>query len=91
MLDVTTDPVCGMTLGSADAVASALTDGRRFHFCCPRCHAAFLDTPHRYVGWANQQPRPLGTQDGRSTRAEATNGTATSPDVQPCDFPVVTA
>lgn len=51
MPDLLLDPVCGMEIRLGDTFATAVTDGRRFHFCCPRCHAAFLDTPHRYVGW----------------------------------------
>ena len=52
------DPVCGMELGVRDAVASAVIEGRRFYFCCLRCHAAFLDTPHRFVGWADDPVGP---------------------------------
>jgi YHS domain-containing protein len=86
MLDLKTDPVCGMEIGSRDAVASAVTDGRRFYFCCLRCHAAFLDAPHRYVGWASDPPRLPHAQGGSFARAGATNGTRTGPGLEPCHF-----
>ena len=60
MLDVMRDPVCGMDIPLHDAAASAVTEGRRFYFCCFRCHAAFLDTPHRFIGWAGDPSRVLG-------------------------------
>ncbi len=59
MGDLLLDPVCGMEIESGGAVASAVAEGRRFHFCCPRCYAAFLDTPHRYVGWPGEPVRPV--------------------------------
>ena len=60
MLDVMRDPVCGMDIRLHDAAASVVTEGRRFYFCCVRCHAAFLDTPHRFIGWAGEPSRVLG-------------------------------
>lgn len=59
MPDAMQDPVCGMEIEIHQAVASVVTEGRRYFFCCPRCHAAFLDTPHRYVGWAEDPTGPL--------------------------------
>ena len=53
MLQQTLDPVCGMEIADGSAVASTVIEGRRFYFCCSRCEAAFLDTPHRFVGWAD--------------------------------------
>ena len=53
------DPVCGMNIGIHEAVASVVTEEQRFYFCCLRCHAAFLDTPHRYIGWAGDPIRLL--------------------------------
>ena len=70
MLDVMRDPVCGMDIPLHDAAASAVTEGRRFYFCCFRCHAAFLDTPHRFIGWVDDPSRTLqavvATQTGSS-------------------------
>lgn len=60
MLDVMRDPVCGMDVPLHDAVANAVAEGRRFYFCCVRCHAAFLDTPHRFIGWADDPSPVLG-------------------------------
>ena len=84
MLDLKTDPVCGMEIGFRDAVASAVTDGQDFYFCCFRCHAAFKDTPHRYVGWAGDPPRLMRTQNGRSARGGSMSGTMTGPGFEPC-------
>ena len=86
MPDVMKDPVCGMEIGLRDAIASAMTEGQRFYFCCFRCHAAFLDTPHRYVGWAGDPSRQLHAQDDWSVRAGAMSGTTTSPSLEPCRF-----
>lgn len=55
MIHRTKDPACGRKINLRDAIASAVSEGQRFYFCSVRCHAVFLDTPHRYVGWA---PRP---------------------------------
>lgn len=46
-----TDAVCGAPLDLREAVATVVFSGKRFYFCSRSCHAAFLDTPHRYVGW----------------------------------------
>ena len=42
------DPVCGMTLEPAAAVASADFDGRRVYFCSNSCHSRFLANPAAY-------------------------------------------
>jgi YHS domain-containing protein len=76
MPELMTDPVCGMDLGVRGAIASAVTEGRRFYFCCLRCHAAFLDTPHRFVGWAGDPSRPLRTAVATRTRVG----------LEPCHF-----
>lgn len=76
MSDLMRDPVCGMVLGVRDAVASAVTEGRCFYFCCLRCHAAFLDTPHRFVGWAGD---PLSLP-------HAAVPTRTTAGLEPCHF-----
>lgn len=65
------DPVCGMDLETHRAVASATAEDRRFHFCCLRCQAAFLDTPHRYVGWPGDPIQPAAAlATGRRARLE---------------------
>lgn len=86
MLDLKRDPVCGREIGLGDAIASAVTDGRRFYFCCSRCHAAFLDTPHRYVGWAGGPRHLPRAQDRWSARAGVMDRTTTSPGLEPCHF-----
>lgn len=76
MPDLMRDPVCGMAIALGDAFASAETEGRRFHFCCFRCHAAFLDTPHRFVAWAGDPSFAL----------QPTVMTRTAPSLRPCHF-----
>ena len=76
MSELTRDPVCGMDIGVEQAIASVVADGRRFYVCCPRCHAALLDTPHRYVGWPRDPTRP------HSERI----ATAATPRLEPCHF-----
>lgn len=69
MAQLMRDPVCGMELSARDAVASVMSEGIRFYFCCVRCHAAFLDTPHRFVGWGGDPPALLPAAITTRTRA----------------------
>ena len=86
MPELMRDPVCGMELGLRDAAASVASEGQRFYFCCLRCHAAFLDTPHRFVGWANDPPRPVRAPDGWLTHPGTQRPRTTSPVAGPCHF-----
>ncbi len=80
------DPVCGMTIRLGDAVASAVIEERRLYFCCLRCHAAFLDTPHRYVGWAGDPPRSPRGQGDWPADAGSIEATAPGPGLASCHF-----
>lgn len=51
MLGAARDPVCRKVIGRLEPIAAQTSEGRRFYFCSSSCHAAFVDTPHRYVGW----------------------------------------
>ena len=86
MPDLTRDPVCAMEIGIREVMATAVTQGHRSSFCCFRCHAAFLDAPHRYAGFAGDPSRLVRVQDGWSTRPGATIETTTSPGPEPCHF-----
>jgi YHS domain-containing protein len=77
MPDMVRDPVCGMEIGSRLSVATAVSEERRFHFCCLRCYAAFLDTPHSYVGWVGR---------GEPADTGPTGKTATNRGPEPCHF-----
>jgi len=44
-----TDPVCGMTVKTADAPNKADHDGHTYYFCSPRCFAKFTAEPGRYL------------------------------------------
>ena len=43
-----TDPVCGMSVSSADI--SYTFQGEAYHFCCKGCLATFREEPERYRG-----------------------------------------
>jgi Cu+-exporting ATPase len=42
------DPVCGMTINSADAAATEIRAGEIYHFCSTACHDTFTADPARY-------------------------------------------
>jgi len=44
-----TDPVCGMQIDEADAVATAEYRGKTYHFCSDDCKEAFEEAPEDYV------------------------------------------
>lgn len=85
MPDFQIDPVCGMQIASDAAVASSVTDGQRFVFCCSRCHAAFLDMPHRFVGWGGDAPHAPSARDGLSTGEPAAQQLIAR-GLEPCHF-----
>lgn len=55
MIDRVKDPVCHMEIRLDQAVEAAFFEGEWVHFCSEPCYAAFLDTPHRYRGWASDR------------------------------------
>jgi uncharacterized membrane protein YraQ (UPF0718 family)/YHS domain-containing protein len=51
------DPMCGMQVETANAVASVVHDGQRVYFCSDRCKARFRADPRRAVqGFAEHPP-----------------------------------
>ena len=60
MIRTALDPVCDMEIRPEDAVAIARFEGHRVYFCSENCHAAFLDMPHSFVGWADDISRQRG-------------------------------
>ena len=44
-----TDPVCGMEIDPATAVASEDYQGKTYYFCSPACHQRFKAAPKQYV------------------------------------------
>jgi xanthine dehydrogenase accessory factor len=50
------DPVCGMTVQTAEAEHRAEYNGQTFYFCCSGCREAFEQEPERYL----TQPAPSG-------------------------------
>jgi Cu+-exporting ATPase len=43
------DPVCGMTVATANARYKTVFEESVFYFCCLRCKEAFERTPHAYL------------------------------------------
>ncbi len=54
------DPVCGMAVEEAVAVAQAYR-GRTYRFCSQGCRREFMESPARFVADAAAQPGPLAT------------------------------
>lgn len=48
--EVVLDPVCGMRIRRAEAVAFDDRVGRRLWFCSADCQRQFADDPHRFMG-----------------------------------------
>jgi Cu+-exporting ATPase len=46
---MTKDPVCGMTIDEKKAPATAVFQGKTYHFCSPGCKATFEKDPARYA------------------------------------------
>lgn len=45
---MTKDPVCGMQVTEASAVAKSEYQGKTFYFCSQACKAAFDRNPEKY-------------------------------------------
>ena len=48
-VETVTDPVCGMQIDPATAVASEEHEGRTYHFCSDSCHQRFVKEPGRFA------------------------------------------
>jgi Cu+-exporting ATPase len=46
------DPVCGMEIEKANAVAAADYNDETFYFCSASCRERFLSAPQRFVSGA---------------------------------------
>jgi Cu+-exporting ATPase len=49
MAAMTTDPVCGMRIDEAEAVATARFEARTFYFCSELCKTRFDADPERHA------------------------------------------
>jgi Cu+-exporting ATPase len=54
--DTATDPVCGMTVKTAEAPNKADHAGHTYYFCSPRCLGKFTTEPGRYLKPAGAVP-----------------------------------
>jgi len=52
--EVVTDPVCGMRLGRAKAVATADFRGHQYFFCAAECQQQFLRDPAKFIVFRGQ-------------------------------------
>jgi Cu+-exporting ATPase len=48
-METVKDPVCGMEIDPATAVASEEHEGTTYHFCSEACHQRFIATPEQFV------------------------------------------
>ncbi len=76
------DPVCGMQVRVADAVAQASFGGRDYRFCSDRCRERFEESPTRYA--TAGEPRvaisPSGSREASQISRPATDRPLTSVD-----------
>ncbi len=49
MADQVSDPVCGMKIAAAEAVATIEHDGTTYYFCSQDCADAFRESPEDYA------------------------------------------
>lgn len=49
-----TDPVCGMSFDSSQAVAQTMHEGQAYFFCSDECRRQFEENPDQYL----QNPVP---------------------------------
>lgn len=74
MIRTALDPVCEMEIRPEQAVAVARFEGHRVYFCSENCYEAFLDTPHRFVGWDDDPDRQRGRRRLRLSLPRAVAG-----------------
>ena len=43
------DPVCGMTVDTAEATHTAVYEERTYYFCCSGCREQFVAEPDRFL------------------------------------------
>ena len=55
-----TDPVCGMPIDSAKAVATEVVQGQTYYFCSASCHDKFRAAPDRYGKKPGAAAKPAG-------------------------------
>jgi YHS domain-containing protein len=65
------DPMCGMQVETANAVASVVHDGKRVYFCSDHCKGRFLSEPERYT---EPQNEPAHYERHQAEHAQAQEG-----------------
>lgn len=54
VVEMTLDPVCGMSVDKESAPARAEVDGRTYYFCANGCRDEFLAAPEKFLLIAGQ-------------------------------------
>jgi len=55
------DPICGMSVDTANARHTAEHAGQTYYFCCARCKEKFIADPDRYLHPQPKADEPAGT------------------------------
>ena len=58
------DPVCGMAVNPATAVAVVGRDGRKYYFCSHDCEQRFISNPGAYISKSSTEPARPGPDPG---------------------------
>ena len=77
IVEIHTDPVCGMAVTKNLAAAKAEFDGQEYYFCASSCRDRFLKDPNKYLGGATEPMR--GSCCGSSERTSAADDTQIDP------------
>jgi len=60
---IVTDPVCGMSIDSAEAAAQISHEGKAVYFCSTHCRDEFKKAPQSYTG---EKPKAQGCCGGHA-------------------------
>lgn len=77
IVEIYTDPVCGMAVTKNLAAAHAVFDGKEYYFCALSCHDRFFKDPEKYIHGMAEPMR--GSCCDSSERTSATDDTHIDP------------
>ena len=55
--EITTDPVCGMSVVPGETKLVSLYNGHSYWFCAEHCREAFEKNPEKYLGRKTAKPK----------------------------------